>query len=55
MLILTRKAGESIVIGGNIVVKVLDIQGKQVQLGVDAPRDVNIERPEAVEKKRKPE
>ena len=54
MLVLMRKAGESIVIGGNIVVKVLDIQGKQVQLGVEAPKDITIERPEAAAKKSKP-
>ena len=56
MLNLTRKVGQSIVIGGNIVVKVLDIQGRQVQLGVEAPKDVTIERPDAAEKKEpKPE
>ena len=46
MLTLTRKIGQSIVIRGDIVVKVLDIQGRQVQLGIDAPKDVKIERPE---------
>jgi carbon storage regulator len=55
MLNLTRKVGQSIVIGGNIVVKVLDIQGRQVQLGIEAPKDVPIERPEASgEKAKKP-
>ena len=55
MLTLTRKVGQSIVIGGNIIVKVLDIQGRQVQLGVEAPKDVRVERPEAAEKKKEQE
>ena len=46
MLVLMRRVGESITIGDNIVVKVLDVQGQKVQLGVDAPRDVKVLRPE---------
>ena len=46
MLVLLRRVGESITIGDNIVVKVLDVQGQKVQLGVDAPRDVKVLRPE---------
>lgn len=42
MLLLTRKAGDSIVIGPDIVVKVLEVQGNRVQLGIDAPKDVKI-------------
>ena len=53
MLSLTRKVGQSIVIGGNIVVKVISIQGGQVRLAVDAPKDVTIQRPEAAEAKDK--
>lgn len=46
MLVLTRKAGESIVIGENVVVTVLEIRGGQIRLGVDAPRDVSVHRAE---------
>ena len=46
MLVLMRRVGESITIGDHIVVKVLDVQGQKVQLGVDAPRDVKVLRPE---------
>ena len=46
MLVLSRKSGESINIGGNIEVKVLDICGGRVRLGFSAPHDVNIQRQE---------
>ncbi len=46
MLVLTRKLGESIVIGDNIKVCVIQIKGKQVRLGIDAPRDTKIHREE---------
>lgn len=42
MLLLTRKVGDAIVIDGRIVVKVLDIQGGRVQLGIEAPKEVKI-------------
>lgn len=42
MLLLTRKAGDQIQIGSDIVVKVLEIQGGRVQLGIDAPKSVKI-------------
>ena len=46
MLILSRKVGERIVIAGNIVVSVLEVQGKRVRLGIDAPSGVTIRREE---------
>jgi len=46
MLVLTRKVGESIVIGDGITVRVLEVGGR-VRLGIDAPRDVSITRPDA--------
>jgi carbon storage regulator len=49
MLILTRKSDESIIIGNNIKVKVLKVQGNQVHLGIDAPRDFSIFREEIFE------
>jgi carbon storage regulator len=46
MLILTRKAGESLVIGDQIRITILEIRGKQVRLGVDAPAEVVVLREE---------
>lgn len=46
MLILTRKVGESIAIGDDIQIHVVDIRGGQVKLGILAPKDVEIYREE---------
>ncbi len=46
MLILSRKKDESIVIGDNITISVVDIKGDQVKLGIDAPHDVKVFRQE---------
>ena len=46
MLILTRKKDESIVIGNDIVIKVVDIEEGRVRLGISAPGDVSIHRHE---------
>ena len=47
MLALSRKIGESIIImDGQIEIKVLDVQGSQVRLGIAAPRDVSVDREE---------
>lgn len=46
MLILTRRVGESVVIGDDISVTVLGVKGNQVRLGVNAPRDVSVHREE---------
>ena len=46
MLVLSRKIGERIVMGDGIVVTVLDIKGRQVRLGIEAPPDVTIWRGE---------
>lgn len=46
MLILTRKKGEAISIGDHIQVQVLNIKGGQVRIGIDAPREVHINREE---------
>ena len=50
MLILTRKQGESVAIGDDIKVTVVEIQGKQVKLGVKAPREISVHRQEVYEK-----
>lgn len=46
MLVLTRRTGESIVIGNNIVVTVLEVRHDQVRIGIDAPRAVQVHREE---------
>ena len=46
MLILTRKLGESITIGKNIRVAIIDIQGKQVRIGIEAPPETLVLREE---------
>jgi len=47
MLIPARKQGQSIVIGGNIKVKVVRVEGDQVKLGIEALRDVPVHREES--------
>ena len=46
MLVLTRKLGEVIRVGETVTVRVLEVKGNQVRLGVDAPADVRIYREE---------
>jgi carbon storage regulator len=50
MLVLNRKRHESIIIGENIVVTVVEICGKQVKIGIQAPDDVVILRTELVDR-----
>ena len=50
MLVLTRKAGESIVIGDEIKLVVLEIKGRQVKLGIEAPAHVAVHRLEVYQK-----
>jgi carbon storage regulator len=51
MLSLTRRIGESIIIGGDISVTVLDIKRTQIRIGVNAPRDLSVDRQEVRERK----
>ena len=46
MLILTRRLGESIQIGDDIRITFLDIRGKQIRIGIEAPKDVMVHREE---------
>ncbi|GAA4667210.1 carbon storage regulator CsrA [Kineococcus glutinatus] len=46
MLVLTRRAGESVVIGDAIVVRVLEVRGDVVRVGIEAPREVQVHRQE---------
>jgi carbon storage regulator len=48
MLVLTRKPGERILIGDNIVVTILDSRGDGVRIGIDAPRGITIQREEVL-------
>lgn len=49
MLSLTRKVGEKLTIGGNVTVTVLGFKGNQIRIGVDAPREMQIDREEWVD------
>ncbi len=49
MLVLTRKAQQSLVIDGRIVVTVLEVDGDRVKVGIEAPRDVSVLRQELCE------
>lgn len=46
MLILTRRIGETLMIGNNVTITVLGVKGNQVRLGVNAPKDVTVHREE---------
>ena len=46
MLVLTRRANQSIMIGHDIVVTVLEVRGDQVRLGIKAPREIDVHREE---------
>lgn len=50
MLILTRKVGESVLIGDGIKVSVLAVKGNQVRVGIDAPKEVSVHREEVRER-----
>lgn len=50
MLVLTRRLGESITIGDNVKLIVVEIDGNQVKLGIEAPREIEIYREELYEK-----
>ena len=55
MLILTRRPGESIHVGDDIEISVLEIRGNQVRLGINAPAEVLVLRSELLETNRKKE
>jgi len=50
MLILTRRVGETVVIGNEVTVTVLGVKGNQVRIGVNAPKDVAVHREEVYER-----
>lgn len=50
MLILTRKIGESLIIGDDVEITVLSVRGNQVKLGVNAPKEIAVHRQEIYER-----
>ena len=50
MLILTRRLEETVMIGDDVTITVLGVKGKQVRIGVDAPREVAVHREEIYER-----
>lgn len=50
MLVLTRKLGESIRISDNIVVKIVDLDSRHVKLGIEAPKNISVNREEIYER-----
>lgn len=46
MLILTRRNGETLMIGDEVTITVLGVKGNQVRLGIDAPKDIGVHREE---------
>jgi carbon storage regulator len=50
MLVLTRKLGESIRIGDTIIVKIVDLDNRHVKLGIEAPKNISVNREEIYER-----
>lgn len=50
MLVLTRKIGESLIIGDDVEITVLSVRGNQVKLGVNAPKEIAVHRQEIYER-----
>jgi carbon storage regulator len=46
MLILSRRVGEKLIIGENVTVTILGVKGNQIRIGIDAPRDIAVNREE---------
>jgi carbon storage regulator len=49
MLVLARKVGQSIIIGDNIVLTVIEVRGEQVRIGIEAPKSIAVHRKELLE------
>jgi carbon storage regulator len=46
MLILSRRVGEKLIIGENVTITILGVKGNQIRIGIDAPRDIQVNREE---------
>ena len=53
MLVLTRKVNEAVCIGSDVEVIVLAVKGNQVRIGINAPRNIIVDRVEVAERKRR--
>ena len=52
MLVLTRKPGEQVIVGNNVVITVIELRNGRVRLGFEAPSDMPIIRPDAIDKRK---
>jgi len=50
MLILTRRVGEKLIIGDDIIITILSLKGNQIRVGIDAPREVKVHRQEVFDR-----
>ncbi len=50
MLILTRRVGEKLIIGDDVIVTILSLKGNQIRVGIDAPREVKVHRQEVFDR-----
>jgi carbon storage regulator len=53
MLVLTRRVGETLIVGNDVSVTILGVKGKQIRIGVNAPKDVTVHREEIYERIRR--
>ena len=53
MLILTRRVGEAVLVGNDIIVMIVGVRGCQVRMGINAPKDVTVHRKEIYERIRR--
>jgi len=50
MLILTRRVGEKLMIGDDVIITILSLKGNQIRVGIDAPREVKVHRQEVFDR-----
>jgi len=55
MLIISRRCGESFIIGDDVKITVLSVKGNQIRFGIDAPKETTILREEVVDKRKLPQ